>query len=43
MPTVPWVRPSHGSETNAANGRHSSARSSSAAACISTPISQCPV
>ena len=40
MPTVPCVRPSHGSEQNAANGRHSCARNSSAAACISSPISQ---
>ena len=43
MPTVPCVRPSHGSEQYPANGRHSSRSSSSAAACISRPTSQWPV
>ena len=43
IPVVPWVRPSHGSEQKAAKGRHPRRVSSSAAACIRSPISQCPV
>jgi hypothetical protein len=43
IPTVPWVRPSHGSVTNPAKGRHSRPRSSSAAASIRRPTSQWPV
>ena len=40
MPVVPCVRPSHGSLTYAANGTTPSARSASAAARTSRPISQ---
>ena len=43
IPTVPWVRPSQGSVTKPANGRHSRPRSSSAAACMRSPTSQWPV
>ena len=43
MPVVPCVRPSQGSVTKPANGMSPRARSSSAAACISSPTSQWPV
>ena len=42
MPTVPCVRPSHGSVTAPANGRHRNRANSSAAAFTSNPTSQCP-
>ena len=43
MPGVPWVRPSHGSVQNAANGMQPQSRRASAAACTSSPTSQWPV
>ena len=43
MPVVPWVRPSQGSLTYAANGTTPSARSACAASRTRRPISQCPV
>ena len=42
MPTVPWVRPSHGSVTAPANGMHFCRCNSSAAAFTSRPTSQWP-
>ncbi len=43
IPGVPWVRPSHGSETMPANGATPAAFNSSAASRTSSPTSQCPV
>ncbi len=43
MPVVPCERPSHGSETKAANGTPPACFSSRAAACTSRPTSQWPV